>query len=159
MNEIFDNLKNRPWGVKAPLVAVFFLVIYLVINSVSGFILQRGVEKEISEFKFSVSKIYFETRFNLRNYKDTYIFLELNEGISPDQFKKLTFEIPEEKVIAEQVESNKIKINLNSPFRKGISSSLKISYLGKRVYLFNFNHSELGEDDFKQKLIDEPDKF
>ncbi|NBO17407.1 MAG: hypothetical protein EBV07_00730 [Proteobacteria bacterium] len=159
MNEILNNLKNKSLAIKIPFIVVVFLVIYMISNLILNFINQRNLDSEIASFRLDVKRVYFETRFNLRNFMDKYLIVELNTEITKEQFQKLKIEIPNESISADLLPDKKIKVTFNTPFKKGISSNLLISYLGKRVYNFNFKHSEMDEEDSKKNPINEPDKY
>ena len=159
MKEFFENLKNKPKSVTLPLVVILIIVVYLIINSVVNYYNFKKIENEMKDFKFKVSKVYFETRFKLRSPLDTFLILELENPISKDQFHKLSFDIPDEKVSGEYVTENKIKIYLNGPFVKDKASYLNVSFYTNKVYRFDFKNSSYDAQDVKNNPISEPDKY
>lgn len=159
MKDLINNLKNQPLSIKIPLILVFTLICYSLVNFGSGILNQKKIDDELKNLKFKVSKVYFESRFTLRNYADKFMILEIANPITEEQFKNMNFIVSNEQVTPELVTPNKIKINFNSQFRKGVTSSLVVSFYGKRIYSFDFSHSNMDAEDAKRNPIVEPDKY
>jgi hypothetical protein len=159
MKQYFLEFLKKPLIVKLPLVAIMLISFYYLSIFLFGIYQENKISEEIKNFKFEVSEVYFESRFDKRSYLDKYLVIKTRTPISKDQFNKMSFTIPQEEVKAELVSDKEIKVYFQSQFRKNISTQIIVSFNGKRIYNYGFMNSIFDEEDRKNNPINEVDKF
>lgn len=155
MKKMFLEFLNKPLIIKLPLIIIISVSVYYLSVFIYNTYTDSVVKEEIKNFKFEVAEIYFESRFDKRNYLDKYLVIKTRNSITKDQFDKMIFKIPQEEVRSELSNDKEIKIFFQSQFRKNISSQISVSFNGKNIYNYNFMNSIYDEEDQKKNPINE----
>lgn len=141
MSNFIKNFKELNLLNKIILVALSSILLYFSFNFIFQYLEDKRIRTETAELNFEVESVTFEESKYIRNFGDEFIILNLKKPITKEQFEKMSFVIPEEKVKAELMDEKKIKVTFLSEFIKNKQSSISVFFYKKNIYTFTYKHA------------------
>jgi len=154
MRNFYEYINKIPLLNKIILIILIGLSGYYLVSTVIDYNNSLRINEEIRNLNFKVSRIYFEHGNTIRTVFDEAIFINLTDSVTKEQFEKMTFEIPGERVSAEYISDRKLKVNLGSEFTVSKENYLEVRFYNKNIYKFNYKSSSVDKDYFKDLIPD-----
>jgi len=154
MDKILNIFKKLTLINRIILLSFVGIFSYFIFTLVQDYRESSRINSEKANLNFKVKQAYFESGYSLRTVFDKSIILILENPISKDQFSKISFFIPGERVSSELVNDTKIKIILESKFEKSKKTYLQANFYNLNIYRFSYTSSDVDEEYFKNLIPD-----